>query len=74
MPKTIRNIVKGLRLECDDPSDVFVAQYTNEGEPFREGINIGVENEDFEKHVIVMLKDSDAKKLRDFLLARYPAL
>ena len=70
MPKTIRN--KCLRLQCDDPTDTFTTGYTNEGEPFREGVTIGVENADFEKHVTVMLKDNEAKHLRDFLLARYP--
>ncbi len=72
MAKTIRNTSEALRLPCDDASDSFIARYTNEGEPYREGISIGVENKDFEKDVIVMLGESESKKLRDFLIKLYP--
>ncbi|TNC80789.1 MAG: hypothetical protein C9356_11745 [Oleiphilus sp.] len=73
MPNIIRKKKsETLRLPCDDPSDSFVVQYTNRGEPFREGIEIGIENQDFEKELIVMLQNSEAVQLRDFLNKYYP--
>lgn len=71
MPRTERSKAT-MRLRCDDPSDSFIVRYTNEGEPFREGIQIGIENEDFKKEVTVMLEDSEARRLRDFLIEHYP--
>lgn len=41
-------------------------------QPFREGINIGISNDEFDKDAIVMLDDSEAKQLRDVLLKLYP--
>lgn len=73
MAKTIRELPRALRLVCDDPTDTFKAQYTNKGEPYREGISIGIENEDFDKEVLVMLETYEAKQLRDFLNKMYPA-
>ena len=72
MPKVIREFPPSIQLICDDPEDRFVARYTNEGEPFREGIKIGIENADFEKDVQVMLEEAEAKALRDFLIKMYP--
>jgi len=72
MPRSIRNTDETLKLPCDDSSDTFIARYTNMGDPFREGILIGVENEDFNKEVTVMLQDYEAKKLRDLLIKHYP--
>ena len=72
MPKIIRDTIKKLELLCDDESDSFVIQYTNMGEPYREGIEIGVKNNDLDKEVIVMLKDNEAKKVRDLLIKLYP--
>lgn len=61
-----------LNLECDDKEDSFIVEYTNQGEPFREGISIGIENKEWDKSVTVMLCDNEAKQLRDFLLKQYP--
>lgn len=73
MPKVLRrDTSESLRLPCDDPSDSFVVRYANRGEPFREGILIGIENREFDKDVTVMLLDKDAIKLRDMLLKHYP--
>jgi len=72
MPRTIRNTEKSLKLPCDHRDDTFTVRYTNQGEPFREGIKIGIENNDYEKEVTVMLKDYEAKKLRDLLIEFYP--
>ena len=59
-------------MRCDDSSDSFIVRPTNQGEPFRQGISIGVENHEFDKEVVVMLEDSEAKELRDLLLRLYP--
>ena len=67
-----RDKSRALRLICDDPNDEFFVQYTNIGEPFREGINIGVENNELDKEVLVMLEDREAMRLRDLLLKLYP--
>ena len=72
MPRVKRDTSANLKLACDDESDTFVARYTNIGEPYREGIEIGIENHEFDKSVTVMLGDYDAKKLRDMLLRHYP--
>ncbi len=72
MPKVQRNTEATLKLQCDDPSDKFIVRYTNMGEPFREGINIGISNDEFDKDLTVMLGDSEAKKMRDVLLKLYP--
>ena len=72
MARTKRDTTKSLNLQCDDSSDSFVVRYTNQGEPFRQGISIGVENHEFDKAVVVMLEDSEAKELRDLLLKLYP--
>ena len=72
MPKVNRNRDAVLNLRCDDPEDTFFVRYTNMGEPFRAGIEIGIENEDYDRSVTVMLKDSDAKQLRDVLVEHYP--
>ncbi len=72
IPKTKRNISKVLQLTCDDESDTFIVRHTNQGEPFREGIQIGVENMEFKKEVSVMLLDYEAKQLRDLLITLYP--
>lgn len=72
MPGIKRNTSAKLRLPCDDPSDLFYARYTNMGEPYREGIEIGIENTEWDKCVSVMLCDDEAKQLRDMLLEHYP--
>lgn len=72
MPRTKRDTTVKLRLLCDDENDTFVVSYTNMGEPYREGIEIGIENNDFDKSVTVMLEDYEAKALRDMLLKHYP--
>ena len=72
VPRVKRDRSPVLRLRCDDPSDSFVAQHTNQGEPFREGILIGIENQDFDKNVTVMLEDREAIQLRDLLNKHYP--
>lgn len=73
MTKVIRNDSSDcLRLTCDNPSDTFVVRYANRGEPFREGISIGIENQDYDKEVMVMLEDSEAIRLRNFLNKKYP--
>lgn len=74
MPKVKRDTNKALDLRCEDSSDTFSVRYTNMGEPFREGINIGIENTEFEKGVVVMLEDYEAKQLRDLLLELYPLI
>lgn len=72
MARVQRNTEAKLVLVCDDENDKFVAHYTNMGEPFRQGINIGVANNDYDKEVTVMLEDYEAKQLRDLLLKHYP--
>jgi hypothetical protein len=72
MPIAKRNKNAKLRLPCDDPDDIFYARYTNMGEPYREGIEIGVENTDNYESVSVMLCDYEAKLLRDMLIKHYP--
>lgn len=72
MAKTIREFPQAISFECDDPTDTFKVRYNNEGEPFREGILIGVENQDFQKEVTVMLEKREARRLRDFLAKMYP--
>ena len=72
MPRTRRDTSAKLRLKCDDAEDTFIASYSNMGEPFREGINIGVSNTEYDKSVTVMLNDFEAKQLRDMLLSHYP--
>lgn len=72
MPRVKRNTDATLNLQCDDPEDKFTASYTNMGEPFRDGISIGIENEEFDKHVTVMLCNSEAIQLRNLLLEHYP--
>lgn len=72
MPRVKRNTEETLKLRCDDPSDTFIVRYTNMGEPFREGVDIGISNDEFDKDLMVMLDDSEAKQLRDVLLKLYP--
>tara|TARA_R110000824_G_scaffold391526_1_gene589368 strand:- start:33 stop:272 length:240 start_codon:yes stop_codon:yes gene_type:complete len=72
MPKVIRDTEAKLRLPCDSEDDSFVAHYTNMGEPYRQGIEIGVQNNDYDKEVVVMLCDYEAKQLRDLLIKHYP--
>ena len=72
MPRVKRERDAELRLPCDDRSDTFVVHYTNMGEPFREGIQIGIENEEYRKNLTVMLENHEAKQLRDLLLKHYP--
>ena len=73
MPTVSRPEEHSLILKCDDESDTFVAKYTNQGEPFRSGIEIGIVNDhDHEKSVFVMLCDHEAKQLRDLLNQMYP--
>jgi hypothetical protein len=72
MVKVKRNSAARLKLDCDDPSDSFEVSYTNMGEPYREGITIGICNDEFNKDVQVMLCDREAKQLRDVLLQHYP--
>jgi hypothetical protein len=72
MPKTKRDTRLSLRLLCDDSNDNFIVRYSNQGEPFREGVEIGVENREFEKEVIVTLIDGEARQLRDLLIRLYP--
>ncbi|MDB4726122.1 hypothetical protein OAF54_01705 [bacterium] len=72
MVRVTRDTESKLKLQCDDPSDRFCVRYTNQGEPFRAGILIGIENQEFSKDVTVMLEDREAKKLRDLLLKHYP--
>ena len=71
--EVIRMPEKALRLSCDDPQDEFVVRYDNGGDPYREGISIGIENRDFSKEVTVMLEDQEALALRDFLNRQYPS-
>jgi len=70
--RTNRSEDDSLRLACDDESDSFIVRYANMGEPFREGVSIGIANEDFSKDVQVMLEKSEAKQLRDLLVRLYP--
>jgi len=49
-----------------------VCYATTEGEPYRAGVRIGVENQEWSKELTVMLEDDGAKKLRDYLNALYP--
>ena len=70
--KVLRENNDTLRLACDDHEDTFLVQRTNQGEPFREGVLIGIENLEFQKELTVMLEDREAKKLRDFLNKMYP--
>jgi hypothetical protein len=72
MPRVKRNTGATLNLQCDDPEDSFTVSYDNMGEPFREGIDIGVRNHEFNKELTVMLCDSEAIQLRDLLLEHYP--
>ena len=72
MAQVKRNTTASLRLQCDYNSDSFIVRYTNQGEPYRPGISIGVENQDFDKEVIVMLEDCEARQLRDLLIKLYP--
>ncbi len=72
MAKVHRNSSRVLKLKCDDPADTFTVRETNQGEPFREGIKIGVENREFDKDVSVMLEDTEARQLRDLLNVLYP--
>lgn len=72
MAKVKRNTKAVLRLKCDDPEDSFVVTRTTMGEPFREGINIGIRNDDYDKEVTVMLENREAERLRDLLLEHYP--
>jgi hypothetical protein len=72
MPRVKRDTSVSLKLPCDDSSDSFVVSYTNQGDPFREGIQIGIENYDFKKEVTVMLESREAKQLRDLLISHYP--
>lgn len=67
-----RNKGTTLRLICDDPSDTFLIRCTNRGEPYREGVEIGIENSEFSKDLLVMLNDVEARMLRDVLLNIYP--
>ena len=71
MPKATRS-KQTLNLPCDDSSDTFIVRYTNMGEPYREGIQIGIENTDYNNDVVVMLGDSEAIELRDMLMEYYP--
>ena len=70
MPKI--NRIDSLTLQCEDEGDTFCVYYTNRGEPFREGINIGIQNNDFDKSVDIMLNDIEAIELRDVLVKLYP--
>ena len=72
MPIAKRDTTASLSLPCDDKDDTFIVRYDNMGEPYREGIEIGVSNEEFDKSVTVMLCDREAVQLRDMLLNRYP--
>lgn len=72
MPRVKRNTDATLRLRCDDPEDKFAVHYDNMGDPFREGISIGIENEEFNKQLTVMLCNSEAIQLRNLLLEHYP--
>lgn len=72
MPRAIRDKSKKLNLPCDDSEDSFTVEYTNMGEPYREGIQIGISNADFREEILVMLRDYEAKELRDLLLSHYP--
>lgn len=74
MPQVRRGVgASSLQLQCDDPSDEFVIRYTANGEPFRTGIQIGIENKEFDKDLVVMLKDSEAIRVRDLLNQLYPS-
>lgn len=70
MPRVKRDTSETLNLQCDSPEDTFSVRYTNQGEPFREGISIGIEN--FEGSVTVMLEDFEAMRLRYLLNKLYP--
>ncbi len=72
MPTAKRDTRASLSLPCEDMDDTFVVRYDSMGEPYREGIEIGIENNEFDKSVTVMLCDREAVQLRDMLLNRYP--
>ena len=72
MPRVNRNTAATLRLPCDEAGDTFTVTYTNMGEPFREGVRIGVANEDFSKELTVMLENRESAQLRDVLLEHFP--
>jgi len=70
MATTVRDTK--LEIACDDSQDRFYVKYTNKGDPFREGIDIGIDNPDYDKSVRVMLRTCEAEQLRDFLIGMYP--
>ena len=72
MPTAKRDTSAILSLPCEDKDDTFTVRYDNMGEPYREGIEIGISNNEFDKSVTVMLCDSEAVQLRDMLLKHYP--
>lgn len=73
MARVKRDTTATLKLQCDDQDDTFEVRYTNQGEPFREGIQIGIANNDFSKDVMVMLENREAKQLRDLLNKHFPS-
>lgn len=62
---------KAFNLPCADGEGSFVVRYMNWGEPFREGIEIGIQPE-HGYPLTVTLDDREAKMLRDHLNQRYP--
>lgn len=72
MARIVRDTSAKLELPCNNPDDSFVVRYTNQGEPFREGIEIGIQSQDWNNQVTVMLCDDEAKQLRDTLMKLYP--
>ena len=59
-------------MRCEDEGDVFAVYYTNRGDPYRQGIEIGIQNNDFKKDVSVMLEDNEVRQLRDILIELCP--
>jgi len=59
-------------LPCANTEDRFYVLYTNRLDPFRDGIDIGVENPEQDKSLKVLLETAEALELRDFLLEMYP--
>jgi hypothetical protein len=72
MPTVKRNTNLSLNLPCDNPSDTFVVHYTTQGDPFRDGLEIGISNADFDKDLVVMLCYDECISLRNLLLDHYP--
>jgi hypothetical protein len=72
MPVAKRDTSQTLHLQCEDGSDYFFVRHTNRGEPFKEGVELGISNDNYAAEVAVMLEGREAIQLRDLLIAHYP--